>query len=1057
MVGNSSGPSKLHLKKKLIRYGKAPMLQEPQLFPSSTSFSNFKSTPSACQIHDKEAEAKSTEVNKKRRKKVYLYDHGNHSSNHEVDDSLKSVSESLGYSSSNHARRTRSEKSLDDFMSVHDGRETSQEMFQSRRLRRMCTSAVSRAQSFCDSKSEELEHQTQISRHKPRSRRHGDTIGSLRESSAFFDGFGEVGQHRQRCRSSRNKDNRRGDCSSPSLCSITRSGSKIRHHSKKSKKNSSLSQRYQIKPLLEDSSDGACSSTHQIEDDLSRSIQELELEAFSQLRPTKRSALERSSYHTAQEDRELILHGGSGREILESRSLCEKYRPRSFDEILGQPFVIESLKNAISKGSSPAYVFQGPSGTGKTSVAMVFAAALNCQSIKDKQPCGLCNPCTDTLCNRNGPIIELGTNTRKGMNRLRYILKHAPAATSIRQFVVVVDGCHILSSEVWSELCRVVEDPPPHVAFIFTVTHQANLPHSITSRCNKYRFLKISEADIVSRLRILCAKENIDIEDEALEVIARCSCGSLLEAEMMLDQSTLLGKRITPTTVKDLVGFVSDETALGLLEAALSSDTIETVRKSRELLDFGIDPVALMSQLAGFLTDIIAGTHKLATQQGTEAPYVKNILTEVKLDRLLQALQILSDAEKQLSLSSEPSTWFTAALIKLSSHNTEPNTPSSCSRISNEKLNDASNKLKHASKNITSSISKVKSGSYSTQGSHLIGSITKMKTDSSVSSMESHGTSEEDHHSNEYTNRKVLEYASSEKLEMIWRDCIEKCYIKELKQLLAFHLKLVEIKESESALIACLVATDNKAKHQAERFLSSITNLITTTLKQNVEVMIDIMPRKSSQYNEATSFINKMGRLNLNMNQLEHSQVDEERSQDLTLLIQTLGRNNWGDNKTFLHEQRLDNAWKEEAKKGETEFRTHNLWYSDSRNAGQNGVARIIAGSTNQCAFNTDTNKLNPQSSQHVYKREHNHMSKRHHPTLSPSLLHIDNLMADLANKKQGHEDAAEYDGFCCWKTSQPKNREMREERGASPNMAGILPCFGKCWARKNKDDRYRL
>lgn len=593
MVENSSGPSKLHLKKQLIRYGKTPMLREPQLFPSSTSFSNFKSTPAACQIHEKEAEAKLTGITnstgsykptEKRRKEMYLYYPGNHPSNwagsevKDCSDSFESVSESLGYNSSNHARRARHEKNLDDFMSIHDVRETSQEMLGSRRLRRMCTSAVSRARSFCDSKSEELEHQTQIGRYKP----------THSHSSAFFDGFGEVGLHQQHqrrtqgyrsgdgfgevglhqrrerrnrgYRSSRKKDRHCGDCSSPSLYSIPRSGSKIRHHRKKSKKHSllsyhheSLSQRYQSVPLLEDSSD-------QIDDDLSSGMQELELEAFSQLCPTKRSAFsghqlgeQRSSYRMAQEHRELILPGGSGREIPESRSLCEKYRPRSFDEILGQPFVVESLKNAISKGTSPAYVFQGPSGTGKTTVAMVFAAALNCRSTKDKRPCGICNTCTDTLCNRNVPIIELCTNTKKGMNRLRYILKHAPAATSFRQFVVVVDGCRILSSEVWSELCRVVEDPPPHVAFIFTVTHQANLPHSIMSRCKKYRFLKISEADIVSRLRILCAKENIDIEEEALEVIARCSCGSLLEAEMTLDQSTLLGKRITPTTVKDLV------------------------------------------------------------------------------------------------------------------------------------------------------------------------------------------------------------------------------------------------------------------------------------------------------------------------------------------------------------------------------------------------------------------------------------------------------------------------------------------------------------------------
>ncbi|RWW88693.1 hypothetical protein BHE74_00002424 [Ensete ventricosum] len=342
-------------------------------------------------------------------------------------------------------------------------------------------------------------------------------------------------------------------------------------------------------------------------DELSSKFGELDLEAMSRLNGRRWSSCK------SQEGLEMDLPGRTSLEIVDQRTLSQKYQPRSFHEIVGQNIVVQSLGNAISRGKiAPAYLFHGPRGTGKTSSARIFAAALNCLNEENK-PCWFCKECTAFSSRHGTNFIEANATNKMCIDQVRYLLKSLALAKTISQYkVFVIDECHMLSSQNWSTFMKFLEEPLPHVVFIFITTGTGSLPRAIVSRCQKYIFLKVKDVDIVCRLRTLSVKENIDIELDALDLIALNSDGSLRDAEIMLDQLSLLGKQITTSLVNDLVGVVPDEKLLDLLEIAMSSDTAETVKRSRELINSGVDPIALMSQLAGLIMDIIAGTYRLA-------------------------------------------------------------------------------------------------------------------------------------------------------------------------------------------------------------------------------------------------------------------------------------------------------------------------------------------------------------------------------------------------------------------------------------------------------------
>ncbi|KAK3136342.1 hypothetical protein QOZ80_5BG0432140 [Eleusine coracana subsp. coracana] len=596
-------------------------------------------------------------------------------------------------------------------------------------------------------------------------------------------------------------------------------------------------------PLLGNSCDFGSSSFDSSSDELSTNIGELDMEASSRLDGKRWSSCK------SQDGIDLAVRGAD-LAAMEQRSLSQKYRPKAFSEIVGQHIVVQSLNNAVTRERvAPAYLFQGPRGTGKTSAARIFSAALCCLATGDNKPCGICKECTDLFSGNRTDLIELDASNRKGIGRIKHLLENAPSSTASSQFkVFVIDECHMVPSKTWSAFMKFLDEPLPRVVFIFVTIDPDNLPRAVLSRCQKYVFTKIKDVDIVCRLRKVCVKENLDVELAALDLIALNSDGSLRDAETMLDQLSLLGKKITPALVNDLVGVVSEEKLLDLLEIAMSADTAETVKRSRELMDSGIDPMALMSQLAALIMDIIAGTYKLADLTSCNGSAVGGrSLTDAELERLQQALKILSDAERQIRLSSERPTWFTAALLQLGcGHSSDMIQPGSSTRepkTGNDAVSEAARESS-LSRNISHPIS-----AFGISNRTL--DCKTVSAHSSPQVLASHSSRSRLNDSLVYGEFKSVDRfrpndscseqwallsGNLDNLSQVWTRCIENCHSKTLKQLLLDHGKLVSIRQLEGYVVAFIAFEDSSIKSRAQRFLSSITNSIETVLKCNVEV-----------------------------------------------------------------------------------------------------------------------------------------------------------------------------------------------------------------------------
>ncbi|XVE89317.1 hypothetical protein DITRI_Ditri19aG0192700 [Diplodiscus trichospermus] len=674
-----------------------------------------------------------------------------------------------------------------------------------------------------------------------------------------------------------------GSCYSPSLSDTLRRkgssilcGSQSMYHRRSSslshKQRNALRSAQGLLPLLGDSGDrrgGSSIGTRCSDDELSTNFGEVDLEALSRLDGRRWSSSCRS-----QDGLEIVALNGEGEEEgtpENIKSLSQKYKPMFFDELIGQNIVVQSLMNAISRGRiAPFYLFQGPRGTGKTSTARIFTAALNCLSTEDAKPCGYCTECTEFISGKNRELCEVDSSNRKGIDRVKYLLRSLstalPSSTS-RYKVFVIDECHLLPSKIWLALLKFLEDPLSRVVFIFLTTDIDNVPRTVQSRCQKYHFNKIKDGDMLTRLRKISTDENLEVESDALDLIALNADGSLRDAETMLDQLSLLGKRITASLVNELVGVVSDEKLLELLELAMSSHTAETVKRARELMDSGVDPMVLMSQLASLIMDIIAGTYNIVDSKYSHSFLGGRALTEAELEKLKGALKLLSKAEKQLRVSSERSTWFTATLLQLGSLSSPDLTQSGSSHRQSSKTteDDPSSTSREAI------AYKQKSGTqYMPWKSTSPASLDKSVNSNSnhqgelVSRINVYGSNSKPSHGlvvdegalpaarhNNLSGNMILACRNSEKLDNIWAKCIDKCHSKTLRQLLHAHGKLLSLAEDNGVLIAYLSFVDGHIKSRAERFLSSITNSIEIVMRRNVEVRIILLTDGKVSLNRA--------------------------------------------------------------------------------------------------------------------------------------------------------------------------------------------------------------
>ncbi|XP_010113159.2 protein STICHEL-like 3, partial [Morus notabilis] len=244
-----------------------------------------------------------------------------------------------------------------------------------------------------------------------------------------------------------------------------------------------------------------------------------------------------------------------GRSRSRHQNLTQKYMPRTFRDLVGQNLVAQALSNAvIRKKVGFLYVFYGPHGTGKTSCARIFARALNCQSLEHPKPCGFCNSCIAHDMGKSRNIREVGPVSNFDFERIMDLLDNMIISQLPSHYrVFIFDDCDTLSPECWSAISKVIDRAPRRVVFVLVCSSLEVLPHIIISRCQKFFFPKLKDADIIYTLQWIATKEDLEIDKDALKLIASRSDGSLRDAEMTLEQLSLLGQRISVPLVQELV------------------------------------------------------------------------------------------------------------------------------------------------------------------------------------------------------------------------------------------------------------------------------------------------------------------------------------------------------------------------------------------------------------------------------------------------------------------------------------------------------------------------
>ncbi len=291
-------------------------------------------------------------------------------------------------------------------------------------------------------------------------------------------------------------------------------------------------------------------------------------------------------------------------------SLYRRYRPQRFSEVVGQEEVTRTLRNAVVAGQvAHAYLFSGERGIGKTSIARILARAVNCLKPEGGEPCNECANCKTILANRTLDILEIDGASNRGIDHIRRLREEvAFAPTDLKTKVYIIDEVHMLTNEAFNALLKTLEEPPPHVVFIFATTEPHKVPRTILSRCQAFDFRKIPQERIAARLRQIAQSENIPIEDDALELIARKANGGMRDAIVMLEQAGSFRQegKITTGSLLDMLGLVGREEHTAFLQAVASGNRKRVLELIDSLVDRGKDLEVFLGDMIMSLLDRIA-------------------------------------------------------------------------------------------------------------------------------------------------------------------------------------------------------------------------------------------------------------------------------------------------------------------------------------------------------------------------------------------------------------------------------------------------------------------
>ena len=352
---------------------------------------------------------------------------------------------------------------------------------------------------------------------------------------------------------------------------------------------------------------------------------------------------------------------------------ARKYRPQTFDDLVGQNHVAQTLKNAVEQNRlAHAYLFVGPRGTGKTSTARIMAKALNCLSF-DKPtttPCNKCSNCLEIAAGNNMDVLEIDGASNNKVDEVRVLtdnVRYAPVNSRFK--IYIIDEVHMLTAGAFNALLKTLEEPPAHVKFIFATTEPQKVLPTITSRCQRFDLHRIPGKLIAEHLQFIAKKEKIKLAAAAATSIARGAEGGLRDAESMLDQLVAFcGDSIEESDVLKVFGFTSQQTVARFTEKILGSETADAVQLLHDECEAGKDMMRLMSDLISYLRDLLIFKAKPdALSDDVDAEGQRILAAQaglIETDRLLELIDQFAEAEGRMKWAPNKKLHFEVALIK---------------------------------------------------------------------------------------------------------------------------------------------------------------------------------------------------------------------------------------------------------------------------------------------------------------------------------------------------------------------------------------------------------
>lgn len=356
------------------------------------------------------------------------------------------------------------------------------------------------------------------------------------------------------------------------------------------------------------------------------------------------------------------------------KALYRAYRPQNFKDVVGQNHIIRTLKNQIQNNNvGHAYLFCGTRGTGKTSTAKIFARAVNCENSIDEEPCNECEVCKDILNDNIMDVIEIDAASNNSVDDIREIrenVKYTPAKCKYK--VYIIDEVHMLSQGAFNALLKTLEEPPSYVIFILATTEPHKIPATILSRCQRFDFKRVTVKDMATRMKEICEDVNIEVDERALNLIARNSQGALRDALSILDQCMSFSEgNIEYKDVVDLLGTVNIEQLFEMAEYVIKEDTKKCLEILNEFVIWGKDIKNLVDDLIDHFRNLMVckvskDLDEIISLPDETVELLKSQSSLIETNEIIRILNILSTTQDAIKSSTNPRVLAEVSIMKLS-------------------------------------------------------------------------------------------------------------------------------------------------------------------------------------------------------------------------------------------------------------------------------------------------------------------------------------------------------------------------------------------------------